>query len=80
MTLQILLFGITTDLLNTSSLQIEITNGSSVLQLKQLLVIKYPVLKNIASYAVAINEKYASDNDLLKENDVIAIIPPVSGG
>ncbi|MFC4320681.1 molybdopterin converting factor subunit 1 [Litchfieldia salsa] len=28
----------------------------------------------------AINEEYAVDEDLIKEHDTIAIIPPVSGG
>ena len=44
------------------------------------MVAKYPVLENINSYAIAVNESYASDTDILKENDVVAIIPPVSSG
>ena len=41
---------------------------------------KYPQLKEINSYAIAINESYASNETVLKENDIVAIIPPVSGG
>lgn len=80
MKIQILLFGITTDLLETSSLELEVSNNCSVTDFKQTLVAKYPVLENIDSYAIAVNESYASDSDILKENDVLAIIPPVSGG
>ena len=80
MTIKILLFGITTDLLKTSGLELEVSNNSSVADFKQILVDKYPVLENINSYAIAVNESYASDTDILKENDVVAIIPPVSGG
>lgn len=80
MNLTILLFGITTDLLETSSLELEVSNNSSVKEFKQALLAKYPVLENINSYAIAVNESYASDNDYLKEGDIIAIIPPVSGG
>ncbi|AYE53766.1 molybdopterin converting factor subunit 1 (plasmid) [Priestia megaterium NCT-2] len=29
---------------------------------------------------VAINEEYAIDEDLIKEGDIVALIPPVSGG
>jgi molybdopterin converting factor small subunit len=29
---------------------------------------------------VAVNNEYASANDLIKEGDEVAIIPPVSGG
>jgi molybdopterin converting factor small subunit len=37
-------------------------------------------LSEINSYAIAINESYAVNETILKENDLIAIIPPVSGG
>ena len=40
----------------------------------------FPQLKNINTYAVAVNEIYATDDVVLKENDIVAIIPPVSGG
>ena len=32
------------------------------------------------AYAVAVNEAYAEGTLILKEGDVVAIIPPVSGG
>ena len=80
MTIKVLLFGITTDLLGTSNLDLEIPVNSSIADFKQNLLAKYPVLENINSYAIAVNESYASDTDIIKENDVVAIIPPVSGG
>ncbi|MBL4643653.1 MAG: MoaD family protein [Flavobacteriaceae bacterium] len=80
MKIQVLLFGITTDLLGTSSLEIEVPNNSTIaIFIKQFLT-KYPQLENIESYAIAVNEEYASNETMLKEKDVIAIIPPVSGG
>jgi len=45
-----------------------------------LLVEKYPKLDKLNSYAIAVNESYAEDEVILKEGDVVAIIPPVSGG
>lgn len=80
MTTKILLFGITTDLLGASSLDLEIPVNSSIADFKQHLLAKHPVLENINSYAIAVNESYASDEIIITENDVIAIIPPVSGG
>ncbi len=80
MKIQILLFGITTDLLGTSSLTFEIPTATTISGLKAQLLIKYPQLENINSYAIAVNEEYASNEIILKKNDVIAIIPPVSGG
>lgn len=80
MKVQILFFGITSDLLGTSNLELEVVEASTVANLKSLLKEKYPQLKNIASYAIAVNESYAVENLVLEENDVVAIIPPVSGG
>lgn len=80
MKLKILLFGITTDLVGTSTLEIEVPTSSSVAIFKELLVKHYPQLSNIKSYAIAVNESYASDEALLKDGDIVAIIPPVSGG
>ena len=80
MKIKLLFFGITTDLLKTSSLDFEVSNNSSVQNLKSDLLAKYPQLQNIDSYAIAFNESYANDDLALQENDVVAIIPPVSGG
>lgn len=80
MNIQVLLFGITTDLLGTSSLEIEVPSKSTIAVFIKQFLNKYPQLENIDSYAIAVNEEYASNETMLKENDVIAIIPPVSGG
>ncbi|MFD1175919.1 molybdopterin converting factor subunit 1 [Paenibacillus puldeungensis] len=40
---------------------------------------KYPNLP-VDSLRVAVNEEYALTSDLLKDGDVVAFIPPVSGG
>ena len=80
MKIPVLLFGITTDLLNASSLKIEVIENCSIADFKKEIIAKYPQLKNINSYAIAVNEAYASDEAVLRENDVVAIIPPVSGG
>lgn len=80
MKIQLLLFGITTDLLGTSSLEIVTEEAITIKDFKGFLTTKYPQLENINSYAIAVNESYASDEVRLKESDVVAIIPPVSGG
>jgi molybdopterin converting factor subunit 1 len=80
MKVQILFFGITTDLLGFSNLELEVTEASTVVNLKSLLKEKYPQLKNMTSYAIAVNESYAVNDLVLNENDIVAIIPPVSGG
>ncbi|PQJ68973.1 MoaD/ThiS family protein [Polaribacter butkevichii] len=80
MKIQILFFGITTDLVGASNLDLEITDALTVVGFKNFLKEEYPELKNINSYAIAVNESYAADELALKEGDVIAVIPPVSGG
>ncbi len=78
--IKVLLFGITTDLLGESSITVHIESAITIQELKELLLNKYPQLKHIHSYAIAVNEEYASNETTLKENDIVAIIPPVSGG
>jgi molybdopterin converting factor subunit 1 len=80
MKIQLLFFGITTDLVGLNSMSFEVEKKTSISDLKNILIIKYPRLKNIHEFAIAINEEYATDDLLINENDIIAIIPPVSGG
>ncbi len=51
--------------------------------LKKYLCVKYPNLKKYIEKEIlrfAINQKYTSKNASFKNNDEIAIFPPVSGG
>jgi molybdopterin converting factor subunit 1 len=75
-----LFFGITADLIGATELDMDLENGTDVGAFKLVLKEKYPQLKNITSYAIAVNEAYAEDILILKEGDVVAVIPPVSGG
>lgn len=80
MKIQLLAFGIVQDIINSTSLEMELQEIITVKQFKRLLSDKYPKIKNIQSFAVAVNEEYANDELLIKANDVVALIPPVSGG
>jgi len=80
MKIKILFFGISSDLVGLSNLDFEVDKASTVRSFKILLKKKYAHLKNIDFYAIAVNESYAVDDLVLKENDEVAIIPPVSGG
>ena len=80
MNIKTLFFGITVDLIGESELDVVVSRSISIGAFKAVLKEKYPQLKNIDSYAIAVNEAYAEDALLLKSNDVVAIIPPVSGG
>ncbi len=80
MKIKILFFGISSDLVGLSNLDFEVDKALTVKKLKILLKKKYVHLKNLDTYAIAVNENYAIDDLVLKENDEVAIIPPVSGG
>lgn len=80
MKVNILLFGISTDLVGSNSVEFELTKNASVGDFKTSFQQQFPQLSQLNSYAIAVNENYASDTTELKENDVVAIIPPVSGG
>ena len=80
MRIKILLFGITRDIIGENSIEIELALGISVIDLQQILKKKYSGLNDIENFAVAVNEEYASGEYVIQEKDVIAIIPPVSGG
>jgi molybdopterin converting factor subunit 1 len=80
MKIQLLFFGITTDLVGESSMYYEVAKNVSVKELKATLILQFPSLKNMNDFAIAVNETYAEDTQLLQNNDVVAIIPPVSGG
>ena len=80
MNIKTLFFGITADLIGATELDVVLSGSISIGTFKIVLKEKYPQLKNINSYAIAVNEAYAEDTLLIKRNDVVAIIPPVSGG
>ena len=78
--IQILFFGITTDLVGENAINLTVDLNTSIEDLKSNLIQKYPSLKNLNDFAIAVNEEYAENTLKLKNNDVVAIIPPVSGG
>jgi molybdopterin converting factor subunit 1 len=80
MTLKILTFGIARDIIGKSVLELETTEGVTVEVLKQQLLEKYPRFGHLTSLMVAVNAEYGMSDDVLKENDEIALIPPVAGG
>lgn len=81
MKLKLLAFGIAKDIFEKQQVDIELSSDKvTVFDLRNQLEMKYPEIKNLASYMIAINRTYAENTDQIKENDEIAVIPPVSGG
>ncbi|HFS67196.1 MAG TPA: MoaD/ThiS family protein [Flavobacteriia bacterium] len=81
MEIKILFFGITRDLTHEQEVTLTFSENELLIEkVKNYLQKKYPNLKDLDTYALAINEEYANNQDLVKDKDVIAVIPPVSGG
>ncbi|WP_339661322.1 MoaD/ThiS family protein [uncultured Polaribacter sp.] len=80
MNIKTLFFGITTDFVGASEIQIDVAENTSIKAFKSVLKKAYSQLEKINSYAIAVNEEYATDDLILKNGDVVAVIPPVSGG
>jgi molybdopterin synthase sulfur carrier subunit len=79
--LKILLFGITREITGQSRLTVPTEEGIiTVKALKAWLGQQYPAMKGLTSLAVAVNNEYAQDDDILNPEHEIALIPPVSGG
>ena len=54
-------------------------DGWTVKQVKDFLMNQYPQVL-LQAVMAAINEEYAFDEDTVKDGDIIAFLPPVSGG
>lgn len=80
MMMKILAFGIAKDIFGETTTEVDLPEGATTLQLKSSLEARYPKLKDLASYMVAVNDEYAEDDTVINSTDEVAIIPPVSGG
>jgi molybdopterin synthase sulfur carrier subunit len=77
MTVSVLTFGEVSDIVNTSSFNIN--NVADVDTLKQILEDRFPGLKEI-KYAVAVDKKIVTHNATLEDRSIVALLPPFSGG
>ena len=80
MKITVLLFGILKDILGTSSFELNIDAKITIGNLKESLLKEHNKLNDFSNFSVAVNEEYVETNYILKDNDVVALIPPVSGG
>ena len=80
MNITVLLFGILKDIVGENSLELQIENDITIGNLKEQLLNDYKKLNSYSNFSIAVNEEYVNLNYILKSNDVVALIPPVSGG
>lgn len=81
MRVRVLFFGMLKDLLARADETLQLPESATVSDLLAQYQAEVPRLKQmLPSLAVAVNQQYASPNSRLKENDEVALLPPVSGG
>ncbi|AST90395.1 MULTISPECIES: molybdopterin converting factor subunit 1 [Sutcliffiella] len=76
--IKVLLFSYLQEAAGAGQLEID-SEQLTVLQLKEKLNKEYE-LTNLQQVMVAINEEYATDEQIIASGDTVALIPPVSGG
>lgn len=80
MQIEILVFGRAKELMGDYRIMMEVEDQISLESFKLLLLERYPALGSLSNFSIALNEIYALPGDRLQDADVVAIIPPVSGG
>lgn len=79
--LRVLLFAALREAAGAREVSLDAPAGCTVAQLREQLAASYPALARLLpNAAVAVNEEYADGATPLQAGDVVAVIPPVSGG
>ncbi len=73
----VIFFGQIQEILGCDQLMLSDVNNTE--QLVDELVLRYPALSK-SKYAIAVNKKIIIDKMWLNDNDVVAFLPPFSGG
>ncbi|WP_285767976.1 molybdopterin converting factor subunit 1 [Peribacillus sp. SI8-4] len=76
--IKVLLFAQLRDDLGKESISLE-GNSWSVAELKKKMTADYQ-LASLETVMTAVNEEFADDDTILSDGDIVAFIPPVSGG
>jgi molybdopterin synthase catalytic subunit len=78
---RVLFFGAARDVVDQNPLEISLAAPATVSTAFQSLVAKFAELERFGrSLLFAVNQEYATPDTILKENDELAVFPPVSGG
>jgi molybdopterin synthase catalytic subunit len=81
MRLRVLFFGMLKDVAGRSSDTVDMPEGATVGDLLTHIGARIPAMKtSLPALAVAVNQEYAGAATVLKADDEVALLPPVSGG
>ena len=75
------MFAAARDAVGQDAVELELSQNSTVTELRTALVDSYPNIKPLLARTLfAIDAEYVADNMVISEDADIACIPPVSGG
>ena len=77
--MRVLYFAEIKEILEINSEDIDLIEDITVETFKELLFERHPSIRD-KKFQVAVNEEFVQLNDIVKQDDVFALIPPVSGG
>jgi len=80
MTINTLFFGVVMDITGQRKAALTLEKEMTIREFQEYLLEKYPGLTDIKNFAFAVNESYVKEDYKIQDKDVVAIIPPVSGG
>lgn len=80
MIIKLLAFGIAKDIIGGQSLELEVNPDSTVENIKEQLITRFPEFSKLKSLKLAVNGEYVEDQLMVRAQDEVVIIPPVSGG
>jgi molybdopterin synthase catalytic subunit len=81
MKVRIRFFARLSEIVGERDVPLELNEGSTILDLHSKLACEYPAVTPYLSTAVcAVGEEYVAEGHRLRDGDIIALIPPVSGG
>ncbi len=81
MTVRVLYFARVREDLGLDSEDVEITDGSTVQDLLDALVLRHQMVRVLLpALRTGVNDRYAARDTILHDGDEIALLSPVSGG
>lgn len=81
MKLRVLFFAVTRELAGTAEAEVELAAGATVADFVAHVEATWPNLAGrMSSVRIARNERFAEPHAALSDGDVLALVPPVSGG
>ena len=81
LSIKVRLFALYRERLKMSELTLMVPEGSTVRDLVSQLAQEHPNIGPLLEHtAIAVNEVYAENTQILAESDELALLPPVSGG